>query len=208
MAINISRVEDAARRCIDVAASAVGLTLLAAPMAAIALGIKVSSPGPVFFTQERVGKGGEPFKLIKFRSMRPAQDGKAAQVTAGGDPRITKIGAFLRDWKLDELPQLINVLKGDMSLVGPRPEVPRYTQHWPQQQATVILSVRPGITDPVTVQLRDEEALLAAQEDPERYYIETLLPEKAARYTKYVRSRTLLQDLQTILATVKAVVRK
>lgn len=204
----ISRVEDAARRGIDLVASAVGLGVLAVPMAGIAIAIKATSPGPVLFSQERVGKGGKPFQLFKFRSMRPDEDAAAAQVTAGGDPRITRIGAFLRQWKLDELPQLINVLKGDMSLVGPRPEVPRYTQHWPQAQATVILSVRPGITDPVTVQLRDEESLLAAQDDPERYYIEELLPEKAAKYTKYVRSRTLLSDLRTILATLKAVVCK
>ncbi|AZA08249.1 sugar transferase [Corynebacterium pseudopelargi] len=207
MSAQAQRVEDFARRTIDIVASAGGLAVLAVPMVAVAVAVKVSSPGPVFFTQERVGKDGEHFNLIKFRSMRPAVDDTAAQVTAGGDPRITKIGGFLRNWKLDELPQLFNVLKGDMSLVGPRPEVPRYTPYWPKQYADIILTVRPGITNPVTVELRDQEELLAGREDPERFYIDQMLPEKARKYAEYVQARTLAGDLRTIFHTIKAVAR-
>lgn len=200
-----------ARRTVDVVASAAGLAVLALPLAAIAVAVKATSPGPALYTQVRVGRDGEPFTLLKFRSMRAVAPGGTAagpQVTAGGDPRITRVGAFLREWKLDELPQLFNVLRGDMSLVGPRPEVPKYADLWPADARATILTVRPGITDPVTVTLRDEESLLADQDDPESYYVNELLPQKAAAYAEYVSHRSFASDLGTILGTLKAVVKR
>ena len=134
--------------------------------------------------------------------MRSDAGGSALSVTAGNDPRITRVGALLRRHKLDELPQLLNVLRGDMSLVGPRPEVPKYVAYYPADLRETVLSVRPGITDPVSLQFRDEQSLLAEQSDPERYYIEVLMPEKLASAAKYVRARTLRSDLGVVAATI------
>jgi lipopolysaccharide/colanic/teichoic acid biosynthesis glycosyltransferase len=188
------------RRSVDFAASAVGLILLLPVGAVIALLVKRESPGPVFFVQVRLGRNGAPFRLLKFRTMRASSAG--AQVTAAGDPRVTELGRWLRASKLDELPQLVNVLRGDMSLVGPRPEVTRYARHWTAAQKQVILSVRPGITDPVTLSLRREEQLLAASQDPEGFYVRTLLPEKACRYVDYVRGRSIRSDASVLARTV------
>ncbi len=196
------------RRVVDLVISCIGLILLAPFMAVIGVLIKGDSKGPVLFRQERVGLHGRSFTLLKFRTMSTALDTTGPQVTAGGDLRVTTVGRRLRSTKLDELPQLVNVLKSDMSLVGPRPEVPRYVAQWTPHQRDVILSVRPGITDPVTVTLRREEEILSQAPDPERHYIDVLLPDKARRYVDYVERRTLASDAVVLLQTVWAIVRR
>ena len=148
----------ALKRLFDIAASAIGLLLLAPVLLGIAIWIKRDSPGPVFFRQERIGRHGQPFRIYKFRSMR--QDNAGLQITVGEDARITRSGRFIRAYKLDELPQLINVLRGDMIVVGPRPEVPRYVALYPAEVRAEVLSVRPGITDLASVQYRSESTLL------------------------------------------------
>lgn len=194
-----------AKRAFDLVAAGLGLVVLSPVFAAAAVAVKVDDPsGPVFFRQVRVGLGGREFRILKFRSMRAAPGGP--EVTSASDDRITRAGRFLRRTKLDELPQLVNVAVGDMSLVGPRPEVPRYVAQWPAAARTEILSVRPGITDPGSIAFRHEEAELAAAADPERYYVDEILPRKVALYVEYVRTRTFLGDLRIILATFAAVV--
>ena len=188
------------KRLFDVAASAAGLLLLAPLLLAIAVWIRLDSPGPVFFRQERVGLRGQPFRIFKFRSMRA--DNAGPQITVGADARITRSGRFIRAYKLDELPQLLNVLLGDMSIVGPRPEVPRYVALYPADVRDEVLSVRPGMTDWASVQYRSESALLAQSTDPERTYVETVLPAKLALCQQYVRERSLLLDLKIIAMTL------
>jgi lipopolysaccharide/colanic/teichoic acid biosynthesis glycosyltransferase len=175
---------------------------------AAAAAVKAGSPGPVFFRQARVGRDGKIFRIWKFRTMRhnPVPEGPA--VTADGDPRVTAQGRWLRRWKIDELPQLINVLAGEMSVVGPRPEVPRYADRWPAVLRGTILSVRPGLTDPATLLFWREEDLLARAEDPEGLYLQQILPAKAAAYADYARTRTFLGDLRILLATLGALVGK
>lgn len=193
-----------AKRVMDIALSSVGLVAAGPLMAAVTVAVRASSPGPVFFRQERVGLHGDIFRIHKFRTMRV---GSGSLVSTTDDPRITKVGAVLRRTKLDELPQLIDVLRGDMSIVGPRPEVPRYVEMWDPFDREVILSVRPGITDPASVALRNEADRLNEQVDPEAYYVRVLLPEKCAMYVDYVRDRSLAGDLAIIWATILAVVR-
>lgn len=192
-------------RLLDIFASTVGLIVLSPVLAVVGVVIKRDSQGPALFQQERVGRGGRPFVLFKFRTMAEGSASAGPNVTAGGDVRVTRVGRRLRSTKLDELPQLANVFKGDMSLVGPRPEVPRYVALWPPEQRDVILSVRPGITDPMTVELRREEELLARASDPEQYYLEVLLPRKAAAYVDYVRTKTFVGDLRIILGTFRSI---
>lgn len=196
------------KRLFDVLASLLGLAILSPVMMAIALAVRLDSPGPVIFRQVRVGREGRPFQILKFRTMVPRTDGPgtAAPITVGGDPRITRVGSFLRQAKLDELPQLLNVLRGDMSLVGPRPEVPEYVAHYPEDARKEILSVRPGITDSASIEFRDESAQLAESPDPERLYVEVILPRKIELYKRYVRNRTFAGDLQVILQTIGRVV--
>ncbi len=186
-------------RALDLAISAVALVLLSPLMALAALWVNFDSRGPVLFRQLRVGRGGVPFEIYKFRTMR-AGDGPL--ITVVDDPRITRSGRFLRRTKIDELPQLFNVLDGTMSLVGPRPEVPRYVDLWPSAERAAVLSVRPGITDPGSVTFARESELLAEADDPERYYIEEILPRKVAIYADYVAHRTLGQDLRILIRTV------
>jgi lipopolysaccharide/colanic/teichoic acid biosynthesis glycosyltransferase len=192
------------RRLVDIVVSAVALVLLAPALAVVGIAVVVESGRPVFFRQQRVGRGGRLFSLYKFRTMR-ADAGTGPQVTAAGDTRITRVGARLRSTKLDELPQLWNVLKGDMSLVGPRPEVPRYVELWPAADRGLILSVRPGITDPASTLYRREAELLAAQPDPEGYYRTVVLPDKVRIYCDYVRGRSGAADVRLLLETVRAV---
>lgn len=188
------------KRALDVAASGVALVLLGPALALIGCLVRVTDPGPALFRQVRVGRGNTRFEILKFRTMRVGHAGPP--VTGHEDPRITYFGKVLRRTKLDELPQLVNVLRGEMSLVGPRPEVPEFTLHWPADQAAVILSVRPGITDPASIRFRDEDTELAGQDDPQAYYIETILPAKAAMYVEYVRERSLSGDVKLILRTL------
>ena len=188
------------KRLFDMAASGIGLLLLAPLLLALAMWIKYDSSGPVFFLQERVGLCGKLFRIIKFRSMRQHHAGP--QITVGEDARITRSGRFIRAYKLDELPQLINVLLGDMSLVGPRPEVPRYVALYPADVRDEVLSVRPGITDLASVQYRSESDLLAASSDPELTYTTVILPAKLALYQQYVRQRSLWLDIRIIGMTL------
>ena len=188
------------KRLFDMAASGIGLLLLAPLLLVLAVWIKCDSAGPVFFLQERVGLCGKLFRIIKFRSMRQHHAGP--QITVGADVRITRSGRFIRAYKLDELPQLINVLLGDMSLVGPRPEVPRYVALYPADVREEVLSVRPGMTDLASVQYRSESDLLAASSDPELTYTTVILPAKLALYQQYVRQRSLWLDVRIIGMTL------
>lgn len=192
----------ATKRAVDVVASAVGLVVTSPIQAAIAALVKADSPGPALFKQERVGKDGRSFWILKFRTMSTGATGHA--ITPSGDTRVTKVGALLRRTKLDELPQLWNVLVGDMSLVGPRPEVPYYVNLWPSERRDKILSMRPGITDPASIEYRDEGALLAAQPDPEHYYRQVVLPHKTAIYAAYVDAASPSLDLEILLRTLRA----
>lgn len=190
----------ALKRLFDLGAACLGLLLLSPVLVVIALWIKRDSPGPVFFRQERVGLQGKPFRIYKFRSMRV--DNAGLQITVGEDARITPSGRFIRAYKLDELPQLINVVLGDMSIVGPRPEVPRYVKLYPEAVRTQVLSVRPGITDLASVQYRSESTLLAQSADPERTYIDEVMPAKLALCQRYVQERSFLLDLKIIAMTI------
>lgn len=192
------------KRLVDILLSALGLLLLALPLLAIALWVKLDSRGPVLFRQQRVGRFGRPFMIHKFRTMAVDAPARGPQITVGADPRITRVGQVLRRTKLDELPQLWDVLRGAMSLVGPRPEVPKYVALYPEEMRQLLLSVRPGITDLASLQYRDESAVLAAAADPERAYVEQVLPAKLALSSRYVREATLLGDLRLILATLSA----
>lgn len=196
------------KRIFDILFAGAGLIALAPVLLLCALLVALSSPGPVFFRQKRVGRDGHIFEILKFRTMRVAVPGSVPEITIGRDPRITAVGSFLRKWKLDELPQLWNVVIGDMSLVGPRPEVPRYVEIYPPAMRDLVLSVRPGITDPCSIELRNESEILAAADDPERFYVETLLPEKLRISGDYVRNQSLRHDVAIVLRTIQAVIRK
>ena len=192
------------KRVLDVASSGAGLLILAPAFGAAALSVKRSSPGPVLFRQVRVGRNGRPFRIAKFRSMRLDASGPA--VTAGGDARVTRVGRLLRRTKIDELPQLWNVLVGDMSLVGPRPEMQRYVDRFPGDYAR-ILTVRPGITDFAAVEYRDEESVLARAPDAEAAYLETVLPAKIRLYHRYLDEMSFGTDLRLVLRTLAALLR-
>ncbi|MBU0915472.1 sugar transferase [Aquabacterium parvum] len=197
-----------AKRLFDLLLSSIGLLLLAPLLLLIAALVKLDSPGPVMFRQERVGRFGQPFLIHKFRTMRHEPAGQGLQITVGADRRITRVGGFLRASKLDELPQLLDVWLGDMSLVGPRPEVPRYVAHYPADLREKVLSVRPGITDIASIEYRDESAVLARATDPERAYIDEVLPHKLALAARYVERSSLWLDVWLIWRTVVAIVRR
>ena len=192
------------KRLFDIVAALAGLVLLAPLFALAALWIKLDSPGPVFFRQQRVGRHGKLFAIYKFRTMTEAP-AATVQLTVGRDRRITRAGELLRHYKLDELPQLINVLQGTMSLVGPRPEVPRYVACYPPAVRAIVLSVAPGITDWAAILYRDESAILGRAADPERAYLETILPAKLDYYMRYVRERNFWTDLRIIFSTLAAI---
>lgn len=193
------------KRLVDIVLSAAGLLVLSPLFLLAAIAIKLESPGPVFFRQERVGRHGVPFRIFKFRTMTVGQPAGGMQLTVAGDRRITRVGAFLRRSKLDELAQLLDVLRGTMSLVGPRPEVPRYVAHYPPEWRERLLSVRPGITDFASVRFVDENELLAGVDDPEREYIEVVLPTKLRYALHYVDRPTLANDMRVLGLTVKTV---
>jgi lipopolysaccharide/colanic/teichoic acid biosynthesis glycosyltransferase len=194
------------KRLFDFTASLAGLILLSPLLVATMLAIRLESSGPAFFLQERVGLGGKRFRIIKFRTMRQNAPAEGPQITIGKDPRITPIGHTLRKFKLDELPQLINVLKGEMSLVGPRPEVPAYMARYSPEQRAIILSVRPGITDFAAIEFSDEAEILAEASDPEAAYVEQVMPRKFALYKRYVEERSFWLDLTLILRTFGKIV--
>jgi lipopolysaccharide/colanic/teichoic acid biosynthesis glycosyltransferase len=189
------------KRLLDFLVALVALYVLTLPMLAIALWIKVDSPGPVLFRQVRVGRWGNLFHIWKFRTMVADAPARGLAVTAAGDPRITRAGRLLRATKLDELPQLFNVLLGQMSLVGPRPEVPQYVALYPPQLREQVLSVRPGLTDPVSLAYADEAQRLAAAADPEREYREVIMPAKLQAAAAYVARASLWTDLRVLLRT-------
>jgi lipopolysaccharide/colanic/teichoic acid biosynthesis glycosyltransferase len=195
------------KRLFDILLSSLGLLVLAPVLLLIALAVKLDSPGPVFFRQERVGRFGAPFRIHKFRTMCQAQGGQGLQITVGADSRITRVGGFLRRSKLDELPQLIDVWVGSMSLVGPRPEVPRYVAHYPAAMREKVLSVRPGITDIASIEYRDESSVLAQATDPEHAYIHEVLPHKLALASSYVDQASVWMDVRLIWRTIRAIVR-
>lgn len=192
------------KRLFDLLLAAAGVALLSPLLVGIAIWIRLDSTGPVLFRQQRVGRHGRLFRIHKFRTMRSQQPTGAAQLTVGADPRITRAGRWLRRTKLDELPQLFDVLAGTMSLVGPRPEVPRYVAMYPAAVREQVLSVRPGITDPASIEYRDENALLARAADPERVYIEEVMPAKLRHAVRYVETMSLATDLRLIGATVRS----
>ena len=188
------------KRLFDVLASGVGLIVLSPLFLILAIWIKLDSKGPVFYRQVRVGRNNKDFRIFKFRSMSVGAD-KGSLVTIGGhDSRITRSGYFIRKFKFDELPQLINVFVGDMSLVGPRPEVRHYVDYWTPEQMHV-LDVRPGITDPASIKFRNENELMGKAEDPEKYYIEVIMQEKIKLYLEYVDKHNLWYDLALIFNT-------
>ena len=193
------------KRLFDVIASGLGLIVLSPLFLILAIWIKCDSKGPVFYRQVRVGRWNKDFRIFKFRSMRVGAD-KGSLVTIGGhDPRITRSGYFIRKFKLDELPQLINVFTGEMSLVGPRPEVRHYVDYWTPEQMHV-LDVRPGITDPASIKFRNENELMEQAEDPEKYYIEVIMQEKIRLYLEYVEKHSFLYDLGLIFKTFFVIV--
>ena len=192
------------KRIFDIAASGCGLVLLSPLFLILAVWIKLDSPGPVFYRQVRVGRHNRDFRIFKFRSMREGSD-QGSLVTIGGhDSRITHSGYILRRFKLDELPQLINVFVGDMSMVGPRPEVRHYVNYWTPEQMHV-LDVRPGITDPASIKFRNENELLEKAENPEAYYINVIMQEKIRLYLEYVENHNLWYDIRLIFQTIRVV---
>jgi len=196
----------ALKRLMDVVISGGALLVLWPVLLLIALAIKIDDPGPVFYRQVRVGKDGKEFRIYKFRTMIVDADKKGLQITVGRDNRITRMGAFLRKTKLDELAQLINVFTGEMSFVGPRPEVPKYVNLYTPYQRQVLL-VRPGITDYASIAYRNENDLLEGAEDPEKMYIETIMPDKIELNMKYLREISPIADIRLILSTIIAVIR-
>jgi lipopolysaccharide/colanic/teichoic acid biosynthesis glycosyltransferase len=191
------------KRLFDLVVAAAALLLLSPLLLGLAVLIRLDSPGPVFFRQERVGRHGRTFRIHKFRTMVVDAPQRGLALTVGADPRITRSGAWLRRTRLDELPQLIDVLQGHMSLVGPRPEVPRYVEHYPPALRDKALAVRPGITDPSSLAFLDESERLAKAADPEREYIEHILPLKLQAAADYAARASLWTDLGVIVRTVR-----
>lgn len=195
------------KRTFDIIASGLGLLILSPLFLIVSAWIKFDSKGPVFYKQFRVGKDNKDFQLFKFRSMKPDSDKKGLITVGGRDPRVTRSGYYIRKYKLDELPQLINVFKGDMSLVGPRPEVRKYVDLYSPDQLKV-LSVRPGITSLASIKYRNENEILAQAEDPDKAYIEKIMPEKIKIDLQYVPKASLWTDIKLIFATFKEIITK
>lgn len=193
------------KRIFDLFFASLGLILFSPLLLLIAAWIKLDSPGPVFFRQERVGQRGKIFRIHKFRTMVTDSEKRGMQITVGKDTRITRSGAFLRRYKLDELPQLIDVVIGTMSLVGPRPEVPKYVSCYPVDIRDVVLSVKPGITDLASIEFKDENTLLGNSSNPEETYINEVLPRKLNYCVEYVQQHTLMLDFKVILRTLHAI---
>lgn len=195
------------KRLFDIIASGCGLLILSPIFIILAIWIKLDSKGPVFYRQVRVGFHNKDFRIFKFRSMRVGAD-KGSLVTIGGhDPRVTRSGYFIRKYKLDEFPQLINVFIGDMSLVGPRPEVRHYVNYWTTEQMHV-LDVRPGITDPASIKYRNENELMERAKDPETYYINVIMQEKIKLYLDYVQNASFLYDIKLIFKTFMVILKE
>lgn len=196
--------KDFGKRIFDIIATIIGLVLLLPIILPICLWIKLSSKGPLFYSQNRVGKNFKEFKVYKFRSMVINADTIGPSVTSGDDPRITKVGKIIRKTKIDELPQLLNVIKGDMSLVGPRPEVMKFVKE-KKEDYKVILSIKPGITDNAAIEFRDEETIMEQYIDKEKAYIDIILPKKIKLYNYYISNISFLNDIKLILKTLKVI---
>ncbi len=192
------------KRLFDIAAATFGIVILLPLYVFIAIWIKLSSKGPVFYLQKRVGKDFKEFELYKFRSMVVDAERVGPGVTSSDDPRITKVGKFLRNSKLDELPQLFNVLKGDMSLVGPRPELQKFVDYEKESYRRV-LTIKPGITDNAAIEFRDEEQIMSQYEDKEKAYLAIILPQKIKLYNEYIEHISFGNDIKLILKTLKAI---
>lgn len=192
------------KRLFDLVVSALALVVLAPVLLAVAVWVRLDSAGSIFFWQTRIGRGGQPFRIYKFRTMQPGADTAGPAITVGADARITRAGHWLRRTKLDELPQFINVLLGDMSIVGPRPEVPRYVALYPADLRDIVLSVRPGITDLASIAFRDESTLLGQSSDPERTYVEEILPAKLRYAADYAVTHSVWGDLKIMARTALA----
>lgn len=190
------------KRIFDFIASLAGLIVLSPVLIVIAIWIKLDSQGPVFFRQNRIGQFSIPFKIYKFRTMVVNAESLGNQITVGNDRRITRSGAFLRKYKLDELPQLADVLFGQMSLVGPRPEVAKYVEYYSPEDKKIIHSVKPGITDNASIEYREENKLLGMSSNPEETYIKQVLPRKVELYKQYVANRSFRGDINIILKTL------
>ena len=193
------------KRIFDIVASGIGLILLSPLFIILTIWIKCDSIGPVFYKQVRVGRNNMDFQLFKFRSMRVGSDKKGLITVGGHDPRITRSGYYIRKYKLDEFPQLINVFLGEMSLVGPRPEVRHYVNYWTEEQMHV-LDVRPGITDPASIKFRNENELMEKAKDPEDYYINVIMQEKIKLYLEYVQNASFWYDIKLIFQTFKEII--
>lgn len=193
------------KRIFDLLSALAGVIVLAPMFMLLALWIKSDSRGPVFFRQQRVGRNGELFNIIKFRTMHDGDH--EAQLTVGNDRRITRVGKFLRRHKLDEFPQLFNVISGTMSLVGPRPEVPRYVNCYPPEVREQVLSVPPGITDWASIYYKEENSLLSRAANPEQAYLDTILPAKLKYNLRYVHERSFWNDIRIIFTTLASLVR-
>ena len=196
------------KRSFDLISSLSGLILLSPILLIMAVLIKLDSSGPVLFRQVRVGRHATPFRIHKFRTMVTDAEKRGLQITVGTDVRVTRVGMFLRYYKLDELPQLIDVLIGNMSLVGPRPEVPKYVDYWPDDVRDLILSVRPGITDRASIEFRSENEILAKADDPHLAYLNEVLPIKLGYYVDYVKNQSLVSDVRIIVDTLLAIVKQ
>lgn len=190
------------KRLFDLIFASLGLVILSPLLLLMAAWIKFDSTGSIFFRQERVGQYGKTFRIHKFRTMVTDAEKRGLQITVGNDSRITRSGAFLRRYKLDELPQLIDVIIGKMSLVGPRPEVPKYVAYYPSDVRDIVLSVKPGITDLASIEFKDENTLLAKSTNPEQTYINEVLPLKLRYCVEYIQQQTLLLDFKIILRTL------
>ena len=194
-----------AKRLFDFTIAMAGLILAIPAIIIIALAIKVDSPGPVFFRQKRVGRYGKIFLIHKFRTMVEADTDHGPLITAGNDARITRIGRILRKYKFDEIPQLIDVILGNMSLVGPRPEIPQYVSYYPEEQKSIVQTIRPGITDAASIEFRNENEILGQSKDPHKTYIEVILPIKLQYYMEYVKKRSLIGDICIIVKTLTVI---
>ena len=195
------------KRCFDIIASVIGVVLLSPLFLGIAIWIKLDSDGPILFIQQRVGLNGQSIGVLKFRTMVVNAESKGLKVTVGKDPRITASGSLLRKYKLDELAQLFNVILGSMSLVGPRPEVKEYIDVYSEETRQKVLSVKPGITDLASIEFKDESSILEGAQDPNKTYIEEILPIKQKYYVDYVNDHSLIGDISIILKTLTSIMK-
>ncbi|MCL6576105.1 sugar transferase [Kyrpidia sp.] len=193
------------KRCFDFFCAVLGLVLLSPVFLVVAVLIRLENRGPIFYLQERIGYRGRPFRIFKFRTMVLNADRMGPSLTVGQDPRVTRVGTVLRKYKLDELPQLVNVLLGEMSLVGPRPEIAKYVDLYSPEQRRV-LDLVPGITDPASLKYRNEAELLSASSDPERVYITNILPDKIRINLEYADRATVLRDIGVVIRTLLTVI--